>query len=157
MTHNEPLAAEVLQRGRPLGLTEDKIFADFKTILREERKNLPPGTQFGIRGSAVTGNGFDDTTQQYSKAFFDVGRDSDHDVAIVSRELLERARQNNIPLRTGKGRTVVLTPRNVEDLGLSPLLDRIHKLTGRKKTSLMIYGSVDVLNVRGANIRFALK
>ncbi|MCG8545014.1 MAG: hypothetical protein MJE12_12485 [Alphaproteobacteria bacterium] len=157
MTHNEPLAAEVLQRGRPLGLTEDKIFADFKTILREEKARLPSDTKFAIRGSAVTGNGFDDTTQQYSKAFFDVGRESDHDVAVLSRELLKKARENGVILRDGGRRTVELSRKQTRDLGLLPMLTRIQKLTGRKKTRLMIYRSDEALNNRGANIRFELE
>jgi len=157
MVPKEPLAAEVLQTGRPLGLTEDKIFADFKSILREEKKKLPADTQFGIRGSAVTGNGFHKDRETYTKDFFDVGRRSDHDVAVISRELLERARRRGIPLRTGKGRTVLLTDKDVRVLGLLPLLKRIHKLTGREDTELMIYGSFEVLDKRGANIKFALK
>ena len=54
------------------------------------------------------------------------------------------------------GRTVVLSPDKVRGLGSEPLLRQIPERTGRKETRLMIYGSVEVLNKRGANIRFDL-
>jgi hypothetical protein len=34
MSHREPVAADVLKTGRPLGLTDDTAFAGFKKILR---------------------------------------------------------------------------------------------------------------------------
>jgi len=149
--------AVLLKTDRPLGLMDDATFTEFKNILPEEKAKLPPDTSFAIRGSAVTGNGFKDTTQGYTKDFFDVGRASDHDIAIVSRSLLGTARENGVKLRQGGTRTDVLSPDKIEDLGLAPFLQRIHKLIGREDTELMIYKSVDALNKRGANIQFDLK
>jgi hypothetical protein len=128
----------------------------FKKILREESAKLPPDTRFAIRGSAVTGNGFDKTAQAYTKPYFDVGRTSDHDIAIVSRTLFEKARAGGVALRQGGIRTDVLRPKEVEELGLAPVLARIRELTGRKSTVLMLYRSTDALNKRGANIQFSL-
>ena len=101
--------------------------------------------------------GFDKTAKTYSKAYFDVGRTSDHDIAIVSRTLCEKARASGVKLRQGGTRTDVLSRREMIDLGLAGLLQRIHEMTDRKKTTLMIYKSVDVLNRRGANMKFYLK
>jgi hypothetical protein len=42
----------------------------------------------------VTGNGFGKTAKTYTKDFFDMGRTSDHDIAIVSRTLFERCGGN---------------------------------------------------------------
>ena len=115
---------------------------------------LPPDTRFAIRGSAVTGNGFEGPTGAYTKDYFDVGRTTDHDTAIVSRTPFEKARKIGVELRQGGTRTDVLRDNDLAKLGLSSLLDRIHKLTGRDDTRLMIYRSIDALNKRGENIPF---
>ena len=84
-----------------------------------------------------------------------MGRTSDHDIAIVSRTLFEKARESGVGLRQGGTRTDVLRKqKNIENLGLSSFLNRIHELTGRERTELMIYKSVDALNKRGANVQF---
>ncbi|HET9917999.1 MAG TPA: hypothetical protein VFQ89_12885, partial [Candidatus Binatia bacterium] len=157
MVPREPLAADVLKIGRPLGLMDDATFTEFKNILREEKAKLPPDTSFAMRGSAVTGNGFKDTAHGYTKDFFDVGRTSDHDIAIISRTLFEKARESGATLRQGGIRTDVLRVWQVEILELESFLARIHELTDRTKTRLMIYKSVDALNKRGANIQFDLR
>jgi hypothetical protein len=158
MSHKEPLAADVLKTGRPLGLADDATFTAFKKILRDEGATLPPDTRFAIRGSAVTGNGFDQTAPAFTKPYFDVGRTSDHDIAIVSRTLFEKAQANGVALRQGGTRTDVLRKKkDITDLGLADLLRRVRELTGRKNTALMIYKSVDALNARGANMQFDLK
>lgn len=157
MSHKEPLAADVLKTGRPLGLTDDATFTAFKNILREEGAKLPPDTRIAIRGSAVTGNGFDKIAQSYTKPYFDVGRISDHDIAIVSRTLFEKARARGVALRQGGTRTDVLNPDDMANLGLTTILAKIRQMTGRKRTELMIYKSVNTLNKRGANMKFDLK
>jgi hypothetical protein len=157
MTRRDPVAADVLKTGRPLGLMDDATFAAFKNILRDEKAKLPPDTRFAIRGSAVTGNGFERPTGTYTKDYFDVGRTSDHDIAIVSRTLFEKAREIGVGLRQDGTRTEALSKSDMDKLGLSSFLNRIHMLTSRDNTGLMIYGSVDVLNKRGANIQFDSK
>ncbi len=146
-----------MKTGRLLGLTDDATFTEFKNILREEKAKLPPNTGFAIRGSAVTGNGFKDTAHGYAKDFFDAGRTSDHDIAIVSRSLFEKARNLGVELRQGNTRTDELSEKEVRKLDLLALLQNIHDLTGRKRTKLMIYKSVDTLNKRGTNIQFDLR
>lgn len=157
MTRREPVAADVVKTGRPLGLTDDATFAVFKNILREEKAKLPPDTRFAVRGSAVTGNGFDAKTGTYIKDFFDIGRQSDHDIAIVSRTLFEKAREIGVKLRQSGTRTEALKGDKLADLGQESFLQRIHLLTGCDDTKLMIYRSIDALNKRGANIQFDLK
>ena len=157
MNRREPVAADVVKTGRPLGLTDDATFAAFKNILREEKAKLPPDTRFAIRGSAVTGNGFDAKTGTYIKNYFDVGRQSDHDIAIVSHTLFEKAREVGVKLRQAGTRTDVLSKNEMANLGLTNVLQRVRDLMDRRKTGLMIYKSVDALNKRGTNIQFDLK
>lgn len=147
----------MLKTGRLLRLADDATFVAFKNILREEKGKLPPDTRFSIRSSAVTGNGFDAKTGTYIKNYFDVGRQSDHDIAIVSRTLFEKAREVGVKLRQAGTRTETLKGEKLADLGLESLLQRIHSLTGRDDTELMICRSIDALNKRGANIKFDLK
>jgi hypothetical protein len=65
----------------------------FKKILRDEGATLLSDTRFAIRGSAVTGNGFDQTAQAYTKDYFDIGRKSDLDIAIVSRSFEDKTQR----------------------------------------------------------------
>lgn len=59
-------------------------------------------TRRGIRWGDCdhpTPNGFDTTAQSYMKVFFDVGRLCDHDIAIVSRTLFEKAQANGVAVQ----------------------------------------------------------
>jgi hypothetical protein len=154
ITPKEPVAAEVLQTGRPLGMSDDKTFQEFKSILKEEKANLPDDVTFAVRGSAVNGNGFNKSTGKFDKDFFDIGRESDHDIALTSAELLTTAQERGVTLRGGGGWTEPLDDDAIDDLGLRSILERIRESTGRNNTDLMIYRSNEALNKRGANIRF---
>jgi hypothetical protein len=154
ITPKEPVAAEVLQTGRPLGLADDKTFQEFKSILKEEKTNFPDDVTFAVRGSAVNGNGFNKSTGKYDKDFFDVGRKSDHDLAVMSRELLRKAQETGVVVRDSGTRTAPLSERQIEKLGLLPTIEKIRELTGRNDTTIVIYRSNESLNRRGANIKF---
>jgi hypothetical protein len=154
ITPKEPVAAEVLQTGRPLGLADDKMFQEFKSILKDEKANLPKDVTFAIRGSAVTGNKFNRSTGKHDKDFFDVGRKSDHDIAVTSEELLKKAQERGATIRGGGGWTEPLDDDVIEDLGLLSILERIRNLTGRGNTDFIIYRSDESLNKRGTNIKF---
>jgi hypothetical protein len=71
--------------------------------------------------------------------------------------LLGTAQKSGVKLREGGTRTDLLSDNDMANLGLTPLLERIHKLTDRKKTKLMIYKSVEAFNKRGVNIQFDLE
>lgn len=152
-----PLAEDVLRTGRPLGMLDDKVFGDFKAVLRDRLPDLPKDTRFAVRGSAITGDGFLDEKRGYSKDFFDIGRSSDWDVAIVSPTLFEKARKLGVELRQGGRRTVVLDEDTLRELGLIETWKKIRAFPRRKKSELMIYASPESLNSRGPNITFDLE
>ena len=152
-----PVAAEVLQSGRPLGMSDPATFAKFKDILSDHRADLPADTRFAIRGSAITGDGFDKSKERYERGYFDSSRESDWDVAIVSPSLFERARRMGIALRQGGTRTATLGKKDLQKLGLTELFEDVRSFPGRGKTRLMIYGSQKALNSRGPNIIFKPK
>ncbi|HET9918001.1 MAG TPA: hypothetical protein VFQ89_12895 [Candidatus Binatia bacterium] len=77
-----------MKTGRLLGLTMTRPLRHSRYPPRGEGE-APPDTSFGIRGSAVTGNGFEKTTKGCTKNFFDVGRQSDHD--MVSKRFIDRS------------------------------------------------------------------
>ena len=152
-----PLAEDVLRTGRPLGMLDDKVFDDFKTALRDRLPDLPKDTRFAVRGSAITGDGFLDKMNGYFKDFFDVGRKSDWDVAIVSSTLFDRARKLGVELRQGGRRTVVLKEDALRELGLLEIWKKIRVFPGREKSDLMLFASPESLNRRGPNITFDLE
>ena len=157
MNVETPLAAEVLETGRPLGLTDPETFGRFKAILREHKPDLPADARIAIRGSAITGDGFDKATGRYQGGYFDKGRDSDYDFSIIGKTYFEQALTQGVQVLQGGTRTGVLTSRQLQALGLSELLSDVRKLTGRDNTSIMIYRSQDALNLRGPNITFDLR
>ena len=149
-----PLLAEVLQTGRPLGLRSDEAFDAFKNILRKAAKDLLGDTRFGIRGSAVTGDGFDDVTKKFDKGFFDIGRKSDYDFAVMSPTLFQRALALGVKVNKDGTRTIQLKVEDLKELGLDTLLRDIHSLTGREDTEIVLYKTQQVFARRGTHIRF---
>ena len=149
-----PLSAEVLQTGRPLGLRSDEAFDAFKNTLRKAAKDLPGDTRFGLRGSAVTGDGFNDISKKFDKGFFDIGRKSDYDFAVMSPTLFQRARALGVKVNKDGTRTLILSQKNLEDLGLDTLLRDLHSLTGREDTEIVLYKTQQVFGRLGTHIRF---
>jgi filamentous hemagglutinin len=98
-----------------------------------------------IRGSAASGASF-----KTGKPF-DSGRRSDFDLAIVSPELFEKAKNLGIGVRQGASRTGPLNAKNLEDLGLTELVRGLAKQHGRK-VSFMIYNSEAPMRSRGEAI-----
>lgn len=157
MNVETPLAAEVLEVGRPLGLTDPETFGRFKAVLKEHKPDLPADARIAIRGSAITGDGFNKATGRYEKGYFDEGRDSDLDVALVSSDTLEKAARLGIELRQNGTRTVALDNEALMKLGLTELAEQIRAFPGRGKSSIMIYGSQEALNFRGPNMILDVK
>lgn len=78
-------------------------------------------------------------------------------MALVSPELLERARDFGFTLRQNGTRTEVLDDEALLALGLTELVEQIRAFPGRGDSDLMIYGSQEALNLRGPNMIFDIK
>ena len=140
--------ALVLERGGvPLGFNSRQEFQSFG---REARNGLmfagQADAELYLRGSSVTGYSY-----RTGRAF-DVGRDSDYDVAIVSSRMMQQARTSGYQLRSGGNRTTELTPRQLQDLNLTSLVRTLSVRTGRKVT-IMIYESEALIQSRGPNLK----
>ena len=157
MNVETPLAAEVLEVGRPLGLTDPETFGRFKAVLKEHKPDLPADARIAIRGSAITGDGFDKATGRYEKRYFDTGRVSDHDIAIVSETYFAQAQALGYELRQNGTRMVELDVEDLQVLGAHRFLEDIVRNTKREGTTVMIYRSREALNLRGPNLIFDLQ
>ena len=85
-----------------------------------------------FQGSSVTGESF------RTGAPFDVGRTSDFDVALSSPELLARAEELGIGLRSGGTRTGPLNDEQLAELGLDELAESLSEEAGRE-VNFMIF------------------
>ena len=101
--------------------------------------------QLAVRGSAATGVSY------RTGAPFDGDRVSDLDLAIAGEDIFAAAQRIGVELRSGGTRTVVLTPLQLEDLGLGGLDKTLGEMAGRK-VSFMIYRSMDDAIARGPTI-----
>jgi RHS repeat-associated protein len=128
----------------PYGFANAAQFQKFgNTISTGLREVAGEGVQAFLAGSAITGKSF------RTGVAFDVGRQSDFDVALVGKKLLDKAKGLGIELR-GKGtRTGPLDPKDLRALGLDGLQQRLSGMAGRT-VSFMIYESEEALRVRGA-------
>jgi hypothetical protein len=122
----------------------------------------PSKAQIGIRGSAVAGKKFvpppegapRGTAGKFSGPAFgarDGGtKSSDHDLFIVSPDLLKRAEQLGIEIRGNGTRTGELTRKQLDLLGLNP------PKSGKHKAGIVVYGSRDALWDRGPHMLFEM-
>jgi len=95
-----------------------------------------------LTGSAGTGKSF------AKGAAFDVGRVSDLDVAVVSKNLPSEAKGLGLSLRSGGTRTGPLFAKELKALGLDKLQQALIKQAGRP-VNFMIYESEEALKKRG--------
>lgn len=151
---NHPVAEWVLRNGRPLGFKSNAAFRHFTDRLQREIGKLDPKARIAMRGSSINGLSYDDVNKGLSRRFFDTKVDSasDFDIAIVSPELLNLARQKGITIlpRNGGLRTGPLEDEGLLDmLGLWDLLQRLRSMSGKRRISFMIYESVEQLERRG--------
>ena len=98
-----------------------------------------------LQGSSVTGQSF------RTGAAFDVGRESDFDIALASPRLLDRARELGIGLRSGGTRTGPLTASQMQRLGLGDLATTLGTTAGRP-IHFMIFASAAGATARGPSI-----
>jgi hypothetical protein len=84
-------------------------------------------------------------------AAFDSVKVSDFDIALVGKDLLDRARALGISLRSGGARTGPLNDADIHKLGLGELRSRLSQRAGRP-VNFMIFGSEKQALRRGPGI-----
>jgi hypothetical protein len=95
-----------------------------------------------MRGSAVDNFGF------RSSRFFDSGRRSDYDVAIVSPSLFQRAIDTGVANWGGRTPPIQFKSTTADALGLGPALAGMNRATNRIVT-VVIYRDADIVIRRG--------
>ena len=117
----------------PYGFSNADEFTQFGTNMRSGLGGAGyPNAEPLLQGSAVTGKSFK-TGQP-----FDLGRVSDFDVALADVDLLSKAQELGIGLRSGGTRTGPLTARDLRALGLRDLSIQMEQQVGRE-VNFMIY------------------
>ncbi|TQV78840.1 hypothetical protein FKG94_12530 [Exilibacterium tricleocarpae] len=135
-------------KGIPFGFKNAGDFAQFGKALNSGLAEAGfGGTKALLQGSAVTGKSF-----RTGKAF-DAGRISDFDIALAGPQILARAKQLGIGLRSGGTRTGPLTAAQVQRLGLGGMQSTLSKQAGRP-VNFMIYGDAGAAASRAPSIGF---
>jgi RHS repeat-associated protein len=131
----------------PLGFAGAADFAHFGKALASGLEAAgEQGAKAFLAGSAVSGSSF------RTGAAFDVGRVSDFDVALVGKNLLDKAAESGVGLRGQGTRTGPLRASELQRLGLAQLQAQLSRLAGRP-VKFMIYESEAVLKARGQPVR----
>lgn len=133
----------VIERGGlPLGFNSREDFAAFGLTLR---RGLAPSGQSGaevfLRGSAVTGYSY------RTGEAFDIGRQSDFDVAIVSPVLLRELSARGLRLTAGGRRSESFGVRKLQRLGLPNL--PVRWSAQARDVTYMVYRSRAEMEARG--------
>jgi hypothetical protein len=161
MPEGDTVAAEVFETGRPLGFRTSENFLQFKTEISKGLIRVGASdAQAGLVGSSVTGASHDPAAQGHTGDFFDetiegdAFKQSDHDIAIVSGKLFEKALR--VMGRAGADieHTGLLSTNVVRRLGLERMLSNLRELTGRNNTRIVIYRDTGALARRGTHMLF---
>lgn len=115
----------------PHGFKSEEAFAEFSGTLKTGLKSVANDAIAMFQGSSVTGKSYK------TGAAFDVGRVSDYDIAVGSRQLFAKAQKEGIIIREGK-RTGPLTEAELHKLGLDSLRKELSEKAGRP-VNFMIY------------------
>lgn len=131
----------------PRGFSSADEFARFSSNLRDGLKDAGYGdVQPIFQGSSVSG------TRYATGKPFDVGAPkSDFDIALASPNLLERASELGIELRSAGTRTRPLRQADLQRLGLRDLAKDLATDAGRP-VNFMIYGSREGAVSRGPSL-----
>ncbi|MDP5210939.1 hypothetical protein, partial [Microbulbifer sp. 2205BS26-8] len=140
--------ASVAIKGIPFGFKNTDDFAQFGKTLNSGLADAGfSGTKALLQGSAVTSKSF-----RTGKAF-DAGRVSDFDIALAGPQILARAQQLGIGLRSGGTRTGPLNAAQIQRLGLGSIQSTLSKQAGRP-VNFMIYGNAGAAASRAPSIGF---
>jgi hypothetical protein len=132
----------------PRGFANAQQFSEFGHNLHAELERAGYGdTAAAFQGSSVTGESFRTGKE------FDLGRQSDYDIALGGEQIFDAANRAGIGLRGGKSRTGPLTPANLQRLGLGSLGRTLRGLAGGRPVNFMIYRSIDEAIGRSPSIQ----
>ena len=146
----EPVADRVLARGYPLGFRSSGHYKSFIQPVQEKVRELDPDAVIAIKGSAVTGQGFDKVKGTYTNGFFDSGVEaSDYDIAIVSSKLFKLVEKEGIKVYREAGNTRVMNSETLKVVGLQEEFEHMKRIAGGRDVSLVIYESLDGLQAKG--------
>ncbi|MEU9126450.1 RHS repeat-associated core domain-containing protein, partial [Streptomyces sp. NPDC048506] len=127
------------------GFSSAEAFAEFGANLRSGLKDLGHGDVTPVmQGSAVTGKSY-----KTGKAF---GPHSDFDVALVSSELLSRAKAAGVALRSRGTRTGPLRTDDLRKLRLGGFSRELSESVGGRDVNFMIYDSLEGATSRAPSI-----
>ena len=133
-------------RDVPLGFDDSVEFLAFGDEISEGLFEAGYDDATAIfQGSSVTGESF------RTGAPFDEGRVSDFDIALASPEMLDRAEELGIGLRSGGTRTGPLTEDQMSELGILDLADHLSEEAGRE-VNFMIFATVEEATGRAPSI-----
>ncbi|GHI07933.1 RHS repeat-associated core domain-containing protein [Streptomyces cellostaticus] len=132
-------------RRMPMGFSNSAEFQAFKSELAGglQQAGYEDVTPI-MQGSSVTGKSF--------KSGRPFGSHSDFDVALASSDLLDRAKQAGIPLRSQGTRTGPLEPGDLAALGLRDLSKSLSKQAGGRDVHFMVYGTIGGATSRAPSI-----
>ncbi|MFI8242615.1 RHS repeat-associated core domain-containing protein [Streptomyces sp. NPDC085866] len=129
----------------PMGFPNGVEFTAFKSELAAGLKQAGYEDVTPImQGSSVTGKSF-----RTGRPF---GSHSDFDVALASSDLLRRAKQAGVELRSQGTRTGPLEPADIAALGLRDLSKSLSKRAGGRDVHFMVYGTVEGATSRAPSI-----
>ncbi|MDX2139164.1 MAG: hypothetical protein SF123_13835 [Chloroflexota bacterium] len=135
-------AQEIAERGFPEGFNTMEDFELFGNTLYSELHGAGYTDVIpAFAGSSASGVSFRPGVP------FDAS--SDYDIALISPQLMARAQELGIQLRSQGTRTAPLTQEQLELLGLGNLATELSAQAGGREVNFMIYLSEDVLAGRG--------
>ncbi|GAB5417918.1 MAG: hypothetical protein Crog4KO_23340 [Crocinitomicaceae bacterium] len=122
----------------PLGFNSVEEYDNF---VKTFKKSSPEGVEGFFQGSSVIGVKHD------TGAFFDLGRNSDYDIALTGSDLFDRAKKLGLKAKDGS-RIGPLDENTIRILGLSDLQNKLASSAGRE-VNFMIYSSTEPIYFSG--------
>jgi RHS repeat-associated protein len=130
----------------PLGFSGENQYMNFAFNLTYGLNDAGYGqAQAAFQGSSVTG------VKYTTGAAFDVGRQSDFDIALAGSDIFEAAKASGISLRGQGTRTGPLDDQQLQELGLTQLQEDLSEEAGRP-VNFMIFNSIETAVARSASI-----
>lgn len=132
----------------PLGFKSTRAFGQFSEALKLGLLDAGfKGTTAFMQGSSVTGRSF------RTGRTFDTGRISDFDIALAGPDILARAKQLGIGLRSQGARTGPLNRSQIRQLGLGQLQSTLSQSAGRP-VNFMIFRDARAVLTRSPSTQF---
>jgi hypothetical protein len=114
-----------------------KSFEEYQVFGKVLRTDAPEGTAVFFQGSSVTGR------NSKTGKVFDVGRQSDFDIALANKSIFDRARQSGYKAKDGT-RIWPLSDEQLKDLRLLEYAGKARKYSGRRAEFMLFDNSNSV-------------